>query len=144
MTSATQSMQDVDDGRSIDGTGGDYDSRAATYYSRGLTAENPVRAATEEEFFALGTHERTHSLEEMNDKISTIRARRNQTSWDYHINKDVQRRLKRQPSNLPNILFILADDLGYGDLSVEPFSHSKSDKFPQFPECLPCCLGKIV
>ncbi len=118
-------------------------ARTTTNDNRALTAENPVRTADEIAFFALGTHERTHSLEEMNKKINTIRTRRNQTSWDYNINKDVQKRLKLQSPNLPNILFILADDLGYGDTSVAPFSHSKSDKFPQYPECLPCCLGNI-
>lgn len=130
--------------RSINGTvTATHAIRTATNHSRELTAENPVRAANEDEFFALGTHERTHSVREMNGKVNTIRARRNQTSWDYTINKDVQRRLKLQSPNLPNILFILADDLGYGDTSVAPFSHSKSDTFPRYPECLPCCLGTI-
>jgi len=120
------------------------DSISTTSNGRLLSADNPVRAPDEKSFFELKNHERTFSLEEMNNKINVVRTRRNQTSWDYNVNADVQSILKSQSPSPPNILFILADDLGYGDTSVMPFSHSKSDKFPQYPECLPCCLGDIL
>lgn len=74
---------------------------------------NPRRPQTEEAFFAMEHHERTMTQAEMDGKLQTIAKRRGE---------DVEWANRGSTSRSgPNILLILADDLGYGDLSVAPF-----------------------
>jgi hypothetical protein len=48
------------------------------------------------------------------------------------------------PSQPPNILFILADDMGYGDLSVAPFTTTASSIDAYHAGKFPCTEGGIL
>lgn len=97
----------------------------------------PRRVKDEGTFNSLNHHERSATMEEMNGKVEVIRKRRGQAPWHLSSNAKVQEALsssgnatvpppkysaaKPNKQNYPNILFLLADDLGYGDLGVAPF-----------------------
>lgn len=104
------------------------------------SSDHPIKFRNEEEFFKAKTHERSMTVKEMEQKIKVIRERRKFTPWDIS-NPTVAKALADfQPSHTehnstklhkrPNILFILADDLGYGDLSVHPFSKDPDGRWP--------------
>jgi len=87
---------------------------------------SPRRPKSEQEFVRIGHTEASKSTGEMEEKLKVIKARRKQPDWN-RLNPEVQEALQRlrnasaRHGRLPNILMILADDLGYGDLSVPPF-----------------------
>ncbi len=95
---------------------------------------SPRRPKTESEFILLGHHETSATVDEMNKKIALIKQRRKQTPWN-KMNFEVANILKSQQNSSigrpPNILMILADDLGFGDLSVFPFISKPFDSGPQ-------------
>jgi hypothetical protein len=53
-------------------------------------------------------------------------------------------KLPSSPSQPPNILFILADDMGYGDLSVAPFTTTASSIDAYHAGKFPCTEGGIL
>lgn len=107
---------------------------------------NPVRHRTEEAFFNSKSHERSMTNDEMVQKIKVIRDRRHEIPWtsthpfvkvaisNYSSVHHDGSALKKRP----NILFMLADDLGFGDLSVPPF------KTPFEENKFPCVEGGIL
>ena len=74
------------------------------------SSDNPIRHRTEEDFFRAKSHERSLSINEMNNMINVIHKRRHYQKWDPK-NEAVKSKLNGKPKP-PNILFILADDLG--------------------------------
>lgn len=96
--------------------------------------QSPRRPPTEAAFNAINHHERSATLAEMNAKLAAIRKRRQQAAWST-ANPAVKAALSQHTqlanrTRMPNILLILADDLGYGDLSVHPFTERKTADWP--------------
>ena len=81
----------------------------------------PRRPNDEKAFFAVGHHERSLTEQEMNSKLEVIAERRGEKlNWETSA--------ANQTRTQPNILMILVDDLGFGDLSVGPFVGSPANQ----------------
>lgn len=99
-------------------------------------ALNPRRPPTEEDFFKMGHHERSMTEKEMYDKLAVVKKRRDWTPWDINNTRihdkieDIVEKRKSGKERRPNILLMVSDDLGYGDLSVHPFVRIPDKKFP--------------
>jgi len=111
---------------------------------------SPRRIRDEATFNQLNHHERSATEAEMREKLKVIQKRRGYVPWELSSNPAVQLALatgnssnsksnvkapkhkaaKPNARNLPNILFILADDLGYGDLGVAPFMEKNTAGWP--------------
>jgi len=76
----------------------------------------------------LDPYESSSSTKDMNEKIKKFKDRRGWVDWNMN-RKEVKAALSEYQlihgsKKRPNILFMFADDLGYGDTSVKPFYRS--------------------
>jgi hypothetical protein len=89
--------------------------------------EEPRKPRTERDWLRIGHHDLTQSYKEMYSNIERIRQRRGQERFDgnneYVKSKITAYKAKHNGKKPPNFLLIVADDLGYGDLSVCVFFH---------------------
>lgn len=76
------------------------------------------------------------TVEDSQLRLQNIRKWKNYTKWDFSHPALAPKKDGLLKATMPNILYIVADDLGYGDTSLSPFTTSKMTGIPDWP-CYP-------